>query len=224
RVPARPAPQPIAPAASCPSSATGRTLATEAKAKIRMLKPRERDKLINAIVFFAGNTEGCGKIKLIKLLYLLDFEHFRQTGRSVTGLDYSAWKFGPVPTAFFAEWEQPQSDFSDAVEIRSEKVIDFERLKVVPKVEFDKSHFSPRELRLMQGLVERFRKDLSMPMVNVTHHERGPWAKIWDSGRGVNQHIPYALAIADDDEHADAVREYADQQASSRTLLGAMNG
>ena len=205
RVPARPAPQPIAPAASCPSSATGRTLATEAKAKIRMLKPRERD-------------------KLIKLLYLLDFEHFRQTGRSVTGLDYSAWKFGPVPTAFFAEWEQPQSDFSDAVEIRSEKVIDFERLKVVPKVEFDKSHFSPRELRLMQGLVERFRKDLSMPMVNVTHHERGPWAKIWDSGRGVNQHIPYALAIADDDEHADAVREYADQQASSRTLLGAMNG
>ncbi|MBV5275047.1 MAG: DUF4065 domain-containing protein [Lamprocystis purpurea] len=28
---------------------------------------------------------------------MLDFEDFRQTGRSVTGLDYQVWKFGPVP-------------------------------------------------------------------------------------------------------------------------------
>ena len=53
-----------------------------------MMVPHDRDKLINAIVFFAKNTKYCGKIKLIKLLYLLDFEHFRQTGRSVTGMDY----------------------------------------------------------------------------------------------------------------------------------------
>jgi uncharacterized phage-associated protein len=189
-----------------------------------MLKPREREKLINAIVFFASNTAYCGKIKLIKLLYLLDFEHFRQTGRSVTGLDYSAWKFGPVPTAFFAEWEQPQTDFSAAVEIRPERVIDYDRLTVVPKAAFDESHFSPRELRLMQSLAERFKDDLSMPMVNVTHQERGPWSKIWDSGRGVNQHIPYALAIADSDAHADAVRAYADEQAAARAALGAMPG
>lgn len=45
-----------------------------------------REKLINAIVFFAANTRHCGKVKLFKLLYLLDFAHFRETGRSVTGL------------------------------------------------------------------------------------------------------------------------------------------
>jgi uncharacterized phage-associated protein len=189
-----------------------------------MLKPREREKLLNAIVFFASNTAHCGKIKLIKLLYLLDFEHFRQTGRSVTGLDYSAWQFGPVPTAFFAEWEQPLPDFTAAIEIRPERVIDFDRLTVVPKVDFDESHFSPRELRIMRSLVERFQNDLSMPMVNFTHHERGPWSKIWDSGRGFNQHIPYALAIADSDEHADAIRERADEQAAIRAALGAIPG
>ena len=64
-----------------------------------MLVSHEREKMINAIIYFANHTRHLGKIKLFKLLYLLDFEHFRQTGRSVTGLDYRAWKFGPVPVA-----------------------------------------------------------------------------------------------------------------------------
>ncbi|MBD8527836.1 type II toxin-antitoxin system antitoxin SocA domain-containing protein [Pseudomarimonas arenosa] len=188
-----------------------------------MLKTHEREKLINAVVYFASNTAHCGKIKLIKLLYLLDFEHYRQTGRSVTGLDYSAWKLGPVPAAFFQEWEQWQSDFAEAIEIQPERVFDFDLLKVVPKAEFDDSHFTRRELRLMQQLAERFRDEFSKPLVNFTHDEKGPWSKIWESGRGFNRHIPYSLAIRDDDPHAEAVREYADEQASMRSVLGVMN-
>ena len=48
-----------------------------------MLISRDREKLVNAIVFFADNTRYCGKTKLFKLLYLLDLHHFRETGRSV---------------------------------------------------------------------------------------------------------------------------------------------
>ena len=83
-----------------------------------MIKTHEREKLINAIVFFAKNTKYCGKIKLIKLLYFLDFELFRQTGRNVTGLDYRAWKMGPVPTDFYQEWDEPGDDLAAAVEWR----------------------------------------------------------------------------------------------------------
>jgi uncharacterized phage-associated protein len=187
-----------------------------------MLKPHEREKLINAVLYFASKTAHCGKIKLIKLLYLLDFEHFRQTGRSVTGLDYSAWKLGPVPTSFFEEWEQWQPDFAAAIEIQPEKIIDYDLLKVVPKVDFDDSHFTPRELRLMKQLAERFCDERSRPLVNITHTELGPWSKIWDSGRGFNNRIPYALAIPDDDINAEAVRERANEQASMRAVLGAM--
>jgi hypothetical protein len=52
-----------------------------------VLISRSRQKLIQTAVFFASNTQGCGKVKLFKLIYLLDFAHFRETGRSVTGLD-----------------------------------------------------------------------------------------------------------------------------------------
>lgn len=33
----------------------------------------ERQRLLQALVFFASHTQHCGKIKLFKLLYLLDF-------------------------------------------------------------------------------------------------------------------------------------------------------
>jgi len=63
-----------------------------------MIITHQRDKLINAIIYLSSNTNYCGKTKLMKLLYFRDFKHFRQTGKSVTGLDYYAWEMGPVPT------------------------------------------------------------------------------------------------------------------------------
>ena len=185
-----------------------------------MIKSHEREKLINAAVYFASNTAYCGKIKLIKLLYLLDFEHFRQTGRSVTGLEYRAWKLGPVPTALFQEWMAPEPDFAAALDIVPEKVIDHERLRVVPKVAFDDRHFTRRELTLMNDLAQKFRDELSRPLINYTHAELGPWAKIWDGGRGNLERIPYSLAVPDDDPHGHAVLEAADDYQNIRFAIG----
>ena len=63
----------------------------------------EREKLINAIIFFCTNTERCYKLKLMKLLYYLDFWHFKETGRPVTNQIYKAWKMGPVPQQIYKE-------------------------------------------------------------------------------------------------------------------------
>ena len=174
-----------------------------------MLIPRNREKLINAIVYFATNTQHCGKVKLFKLLYLLDFAHFRHSGRSVTGLDYHAWKMGPVPLELMQEWDQLESDMAVAVKIVPEKVIDYIRERVVPLSEFDDSHFTPRELRLMAELADRFRDELTKPLIGFTHEDRGPWDKIWDSGRGNNERIPYALSIADNDPNRDIILDTA---------------
>ncbi|WP_217994559.1 Panacea domain-containing protein [Rodentibacter caecimuris] len=46
------------------------------------------------------------------MLYFLDFEHYKQVGRSVTGLDYSAWKMGPVPVDLHEEIKTARSRFS----------------------------------------------------------------------------------------------------------------
>ena len=179
-----------------------------------MLISRNRQKLIQAAVYFARNTDGCGKVKLFKLLYLLDFAHFRETGRSVTGLDYVAWKLGPVPVELAQEWDQLEPDLAVAIEIVPEQVVDHVRERVVPKVPFDDSLFTRRELATMQRIAEQHSRDLSAPMVNVTHEERGPWATIWDNGRGSNERIPYTLGVAEGAPNRDAVLEAAQEHES----------
>lgn len=174
-----------------------------------MLVIHEREKLINAIIYFARHAKYLGKIKLFKLLYLLDFEHFRQTGQSVTGLTYSAWKYGPVPVTLAQEWDELESDLAAAIAIRPEQVIDYERKAVVPLAEFDDSHFSKRELRIMSELAEKYRDVYSHKLIDVTHAENGAWAKVWNDGKGFNQCISYDLAIADDEPYRDAILEAA---------------
>ena len=53
----------------------------------------------NIILFFARKIQNgtLGKLKLMKLLYYLDFDFFEKYGRSVTGDEYLRFEHGPVP-------------------------------------------------------------------------------------------------------------------------------
>lgn len=176
-----------------------------------MLKNRDREKFIQAILYFAHNTAALGKVKLFKLLYLLDFEHFRQTGRSVTGMEYRAWKMGPVPAELVQQWDELEDDLAAAIRIEPRPVIDYERQNVVSLQPFDAEHFSKRELRLLTELAHRYHDTYSGKMIDVTHAENGAWAKVWADGEGNDSPIPYELALADDDPNRGAVLEAATQ-------------
>ncbi|MRX06781.1 DUF4065 domain-containing protein [Pseudoduganella sp. FT25W] len=161
-----------------------------------MLISHEREKLLNAIIFFAKNTSYLGKIKLWKLLYFLDFEHFKETGRSVTGMSYSAWPMGPVPVALHNEVSEPAEDMAAKIRFGSKDVKGTNAmLTVTPLVDFDPSHFSKRELRLMERLAADFYKTKADDMIEATHLENQPWHKIYNE-LGLKQHeIPFDLAL-----------------------------
>lgn len=180
-----------------------------------------RQKLINAIVFFAANTQFCGKIKLFKLLYLMDFEHFSQTGKSVTGFEYQAWKFGPVPADLMEEWEELSPDMAQAVHIVEEKVYDFERqaVKVNQGVTFNDDYFTPRELRIMHAIAEKHNDTYSPKMIDVTHEQNGAWDTVWQNGVGSQKTIPYALAIKETDANRDALIEIGAEQHMYQAAL-----
>ena len=180
-----------------------------------------RQKLINAIVFFAANTQFCGKIKLFKLLYLMDFEHYSQTGKSVTGFEYQAWKFGPVPADLMEEWEELSPDMAEAVHIKFEKVIDFDRqaVKLNKGVTFSDDLFTPRELRIMSDIAEKFRDTKSAKLIDVTHEQNGAWDKVWQKGVGAQQTIPYEFAIKETDANRDALIEIGAEQHMYQAAL-----
>lgn len=112
---------------------------------------------------------------------------------------------GPVPSSFYEEWDAPELDLAAAIDVVPGKIIDDMRERVVLKIAYDDNHFTKRELRIMEVLAPRFRNSLSTPMIEVTHQELGPWAMIWDDGRGEYARIPYRLALAPDDPRREAI-------------------
>src|SRR5258706_15067530 len=112
-----------------------------------MFKSRSREKLINAVLFFASNIQQPDKKKVLSLLYLLDFEHFTETGHSVTGLEYAAWAHGPVPIDFLTEWDEPDRDLMAAIGAPWDRPGN----QVSAHKPFDAQWYSNRELRLMSA-------------------------------------------------------------------------
>lgn len=165
-----------------------------------MLANYDREKLINAVVYLTRNTKNCGVTKLFKLLYFLDFEHFKQIGRSVTGLTYYAWKMGPVPVSLYDELNAPEQDMADSVSLTTIPTR-FKNpfIKIEPKIEFDDSHFSKRELRILQELAERYKDSVADDLVEATHIDTLPWHRVFVEENRRQEEIPYIYALRKDE-------------------------
>jgi hypothetical protein len=160
---------------------------------------RNFEKKANAILYLATHTRYCTKTKLIHMLYLLDFEHFRQTGRSVTEESYCALPSGPVPADFYRELNCPPGTTNPI-----ESIIKFDARKdgaiVVPTKAFDDIDLTRRQVRILADLAERFCDDTGEILAGVVRAPNGPWSKVYLDGRGQCGNIPYALVLDDDPE------------------------
>jgi len=165
-----------------------------------MLINHEREKLIESVKFFAQNTRKLGKTKLFKLLYFLDFTHFKDTGRPVTGLEYFAWPMGPVPTDLFEELKCPEQDWEGNCSFHFLSTAKGQMLRVEALSKFDPEHFSKRELRIMQNLADQFKNSDAEQMVEETHLENLPWHQIYEVQGRKQENIPYRMAVRRQEE------------------------
>jgi len=166
-----------------------------------LLVTHEREKLINAAIYFLNNTNHCHTLKLFKLLNFLDFEHFRQTGYPVTGLDYSALPMGPVPDQFYDDIKNPPADISESLsieKIENQRDGKLERREIKPRKDFNEQYFSKREIELMKNLAYIFNELKAVDMSEFSHMKGLPWRKVYKKGEGTGRNIPYELALTSD--------------------------
>ncbi len=129
----------------------------------------------------------------MKLLAFMDFVHFRQTGRSVTGLDYYAWRRGPVPKTFWSELkDQKLPDIVKNLCVLGDDEIKF--CEVKPKQRFDGKHFSKREIKIMEQLAYIYNETIAKDIVEISHLRNQPWDKTVKN-KGYDAIIDYELAI-----------------------------
>lgn len=183
-----------------------------------MLIEHNREKLINAIIYFLKNTKICGKTKLFKLLYYLDFMHFRETGRSVTGLDYFAWKFGPAPKSLADEFSSPHADLKENIFIQ-ENENSFTVMK--PKKKFDDTFFTKRELRILKNVAYIFKEAKAEDMVEASHLPNHPWDKTIKT-KGERTKIDYTLAL-DNTEASLSIDEVIERMRDKEEIKKAFN-
>lgn len=168
----------------------------------------QREKLLQAIVFFVENTKACHGLKLFKLLYFLDFEIFRQTGRTVTGLEYRALPMGPVPTTLYDELRNPGGDMREVVNV----TVTPERTDFSPRVRFDERYFTNRELKAMNEIVEWAKYAGSTAMTDASHEHDLPWRQVYVVEKKPNGVIPFKLALKSK-KPGSITEEQADQVA-----------
>ena len=163
-----------------------------------------RKKLLNATLFFARNTRHSNLTKLLKLLYFLDFTHFKQTGYPSIGLTYYAFPKGPVPKDFWLEVKDGNvpDDFADKLAlIRRVDELDPSRKEVEfrAKADPDLSVFTPREIEILDNLAFIFREARAWEMSEVSHLPRQPWDTTIKE-LGEKRPIDYLLAIDQESE------------------------
>lgn len=164
--------------------------------------------------------------KLMKLLHFLDFAHFKQVGRSVTGLEYYTLPQGPVPMAFYSQLTKPETtteDIKKAFSVIKPSEKDFSLTQILPKIQFDESVFTPRELGLIKDIAFQFKELQGAQISKYSHLKNMPW-EVTHRVKGLNKKIDYDLAL---DESPESIsREIAEERQleikKAKTLLGEM--
>jgi uncharacterized phage-associated protein/DNA-binding transcriptional regulator YiaG len=133
-------------------------------------KEPDLHKIAQVISFFSEKTT-LYKTKLNKLLFYSDFEAYRNTGFSITGISYKAIPFGPVP----AEYDKLYIRLCDDDKLSINQVLfpngDYgEQIK--SNIKFNKDLFTTEELEALSRVLAEFGKKNTNQVVKKSHDER----------------------------------------------------
>lgn len=178
-----------------------------------------RNKLLNAVLFFAKNTKRPNLTKMLKLLYFLDFTHFKQIGYPSIGLEYYAWEKGPVPKKFWVEVKDGivPDDFGGKLTIlirenQEDPLSSHKELLFKAIAKPDSTVFTPREIEILEYLADVYWDTPAYLMTEVTHLRKQPW-ETTKRTKGLNNPIDYLLCIDEEakintDEARESLKEY----------------
>ena len=139
-----------------------------------------------AIKYFISQLGSVFVTKMNKLLFYADFLKYKREGFAMTGLEYRAIKFGPVPNRFGAVYDKAEGvEYEDFVYpngmsgtlLQSDEVPDMDV-------------FSDVERQVLEEVSTRFAKSTAGEISEKSHQERG-W-KECSTGRCL---IPYSYAF-----------------------------
>lgn len=147
-------------------------------------------KFTEMVVFFTERLQPW-KTKLNKLLFYADFAMHKQTGYSISGVQYRAIPMGPVPNNFNSIFEYLANN--DDVDIHYTSFHDGgtgEQFKPNAKRGFNAEIFAENELQILDNIAERFKNTTTNEIIEISHRE-----KAWQENKGEKKIIDYKYSF-----------------------------
>lgn len=128
-------------------------------------------KVAHFVMFFAQKVKPL-KTRMNKLMFYCDFLNFQRTGFSISGCNYRAIPFGPVPSHFHELFGILEAEKYISIE---EEMFDHGGTgeRFVSNMEFDPSLFTEEELESMNKVVEVFDDVRTRKIIELSHEEEG---------------------------------------------------
>ena len=145
----------------------------------------QKEKVENAICFFAKEykkhtRQYIHQTNLYKYMAFIDFYSVRDTGHPVFGLDYIAWKKGPVPPKIYNKRDNYETNLFTFLKIDKEK----NEYIIVPKenAKLNLDYFSEYEIKKMQETIFIFAdSSIKTKQTSQASHEKIlAWQKAWN--------------------------------------------
>jgi len=129
-------------------------------------------KFSEMVVFFTEKLEPW-KTKLNKLLFYADFIMYKQSGFSMSGVQYRAIPMGPVPNNFNSIFEYLAN--KEELDIYYSNFANGgtgEQFKPNPNKPFNKKLFTENELQILESVAERFKNTTTNEIIEISHKEK----------------------------------------------------
>ena len=129
-------------------------------------------KLSEMVMFFTEKLEPW-KTKLNKLLFYADFIMHKQSGFSMSGVQYRAIPMGPVPNNFNSIFDYLAN--KEEVDIYYTNFANGgtgEQFKPNPNKSFNKALFTEAELKILEEVAERFKNTSTNEIIEISHKEK----------------------------------------------------
>lgn len=137
------------------------------------------------VKFFVYKEGGVFPTKLNKEMFYADFLHYKLYGQSISGLQYQAIKYGPVPVHYDTIYDNIKG-------INKEMVISYNMESTRLSCEgFDPSVFNEHELQTLDMVLAMARPMNTQDLIAKSHEEEA-----WLNNHDNNALIPYSDAFA----------------------------
>lgn len=141
-------------------------------------------KVSEMVKFFICQEGGIFPTKLNKEMFYADFLHYKQHGQSISGLQYQAIQYGPVPVHYDTIYDNIDGINKDIVVSHN---MESTRLSCEA---WDASVFTEEELRTLNTVLLMARPMTTLDLIALSHEEEA-----WQNHREGNQLIPYSEAF-----------------------------